>query len=399
MNEYPLIKIKKDLQNRLAQGSPWVYSNEILNFSQVKNLLKGTIVEIAFERNQSFQKFALGYFNPHSLISARILTYNLEEKIDEEYFINRISSALLLRNKFFNQPYYRLIHSEGDFLPGLVIDRYNEVFVCQISTAGMEQFSELITKSLLKIFGEKITIIYKNDSDLRTLENLENNCIIAHGSVNDKVKVEEDGITFFCDVIDGQKTGWFFDQRINHKFVQDHSKNLKVLDAFCYLGGFGINAIKGQAKQVVFVDSSAKAIELAKSNCKLFTDNSNHQFQTQKVFDYLEQNKDLEEKFDFIILDPPAFIKNKKDLFSGLKGYEKLVKLSLDLLNKNSLLMLNSCSHHAKVSDLIDCVKNACYKNNKKAKLIRQSSAGIDHPIHLALKENEYLKSLTFLIS
>lgn len=399
MNEYPQIKIKKDLQNRLSQGSPWVYSNEILNFSQVKNLPKGSIVEIAFERNQSSQKFALGYFNPHSLISARILTYNLEEIIDEIFFTKRISSALLLRNKFFDKPYYRLVHSEGDYLPGLVIDRYNDVFVCQISTAGMEQFSNKIVNSLLKIFGEKITIIFKNDSELRSLENLESNCIIAHGSINDKVKVEEDDITFFCDVIDGQKTGWFFDQRTNHKFVRDYSRNLKVLDAFCYLGGFGINAIAGQAQQVVFVDSSAKAIEIAKNNCKSITNDNNHQFVTQKVFDYLEENKNLQDKFDFIVLDPPAFIKSKKDLFSGLKGYEKLVKLSLELLNDNSLLMLNSCSHHAKTSDLIDCVKNACYKNNKKAKLIRQFGAGIDHPIHPALKENEYLKSLTFIIS
>lgn len=398
ITDLPIVKINKAQQLRIIYGSPWVYSNEISNFSELKNIALGSLVKIAIEKNNDF---AIAYFNPHSLIACRILSYDCLQKIDVDFFNNLINQALKIREKFFTKPYYRLIHSEGDFLPGLIIDRFDKVFVCQISTAGMDKFSTLIIASLLKIFGDNICIVFKNDIDSRKLEKLELETKIVHGTLPEKITVFEDDLEFQCDIILGQKTGWFFDQYSNHKFIKNISNNLKVLDCFCYCGGFGVNALAGNAQKVVFVDSSPLAIEITKNTCKSLEVNNNYEFHQTKVFDYLEHNQNLNEgdKFDLIILDPPAFIKSKKDYQSGLKGYEKLVKLSLGLLKNNAILMLNSCSHHASQLDLINCVKNACYKSNRKSRLIRTNGAGIDHPVHLALKENEYLKSLTFFIN
>lgn len=398
ITDLPIVKINKAQQLRIIYGSPWVYSNEISNFSELKNIALGSLVKIAIEKNNDF---AIAYFNPHSLIACRILSYDCLQKIDVDFFNNLINQALKIREKFFTKPYYRLIHSEGDFLPGLIIDRFDKVFVCQISTAGMDKFSTLIIASLLKIFGDNICIVFKNDIDSRKLEKLELETKIVHGTLPEKITVFEDDLEFQCDIILGQKTGWFFDQYSNHKFIKNISNNLKVLDCFCYCGGFGVNALAGNAQKVVFVDSSPLAIEITKNTCKSLEVNNNYEFHQTKVFDYLEHNQNLNEgdKFDLIILDPPAFIKSKKDYQSGLKGYEKLVKLSLGLLKNNAILMLNSCSHHASQLDLINCVKSACYKSNRKSRLIRTNGAGIDHPVHLALKENEYLKSLTFFIN
>lgn len=397
MNNFPQLQLKNHFQLRALQGSPWIFSNEISNFAELKKLPIGSIVEVNTAKNQFF---ALAYFNPHSLISARILSYQKNDLIDENFFTKRILQAKTLREKFYSQPFYRLIHSEGDQLPGLVIDRFDNVFVCQISTAGLQNLVDHVKNSLIKIFGDKITIVLKNDFDSRKLENLDQNVEIIYGEQIDKITIKENDLTFTGDLIDGQKTGWFYDQRPNRQFISDISKDCNVLDAFCYLGGFGINALKGKAKKVVFVDSSQKAIEYAQSNCLLLEniENSETEFYHEKVYDYLEVNQNTPEKFNIIILDPPAFIKNKKDFFSGLKGYEKLIKLSLPLLAPNSILMINSCSHHLAVWDLINCVKNACFKSQKIARLIRSGSAGFDHPINIALKENEYLKSLTFFI-
>jgi len=395
MNNYPVLKVKKNHDIRIINGSPWIFSNEIENFSELKNLSPGSLVKISLSKSENF---AIGYFNLKTLISARILSYNFQENIDQDFFEKKFLTALALRKKYYSKPFYRLIHSEGDFLPGLVIDRFESIFVCQISTAGMENFNNLIISSLVKIFGEDITIILKNDIKSRSIEGLENKIEIIYGKLeNNENFIIENDLKFKINITNGQKTGWFYDQRINREYVSKISKDLNVLDAFCYVGGFGVNAIKGQAKKVVFVDSCEKSINLAKTNCNLLENNVITSFHHQKVFDYLEQNAD-NEKFDLIILDPPAFIKSKKDYYSGLKGYEKLVKLSLKLLNNNSLIILNSCSHNVSVDDLIKTFKDACYKNHKKAKLIRSFGADIDHPIHLSLQENEYLKSLTFFI-
>lgn len=390
MSSLPKLKIKKHQEVRIVKGHPWIYSNEIENFSELKTLEKGSLVEIIIKNNESF---AIGYFNPHSLISTRILSHNSAKKIDENFFIEKILAAKNLREKFFDKPFYRLIHSEADFLPGLVIDRFNDVLCCQISTAGMEKLLPILTLALEKTFPNH-AIILRNDVESRKYEGLELYTKVIAGEVADKIKVEENGLEFFVDVKEGQKTGWFFDQRINRKFIGEISKNCDVLDAFCYMGGFGFNAIKNGAKSVTFIDSSVAANSI--------TENENFssacEFIQGKVFDILENADFQKRQFDVVVLDPPAFIKSKKDFFAGIKGYEKLIKLSAGLVKKGGILMLASCSHNASLSDLIDAANDGFRKSKRNAKLIRSFGAGFDHPVHPALKESEYLKSITFLV-
>lgn len=383
-----LIKLRSEV--RIVQGSPWIFSNEIENFSEVKKLEKGSLVEVVIKKTQSF---GVAYFNPHSLISARILSHDVAQKIDENFFIEKISNALKLREKFFDKPFYRLIHSESDFLPGLVIDRFGDVFSCQISTAGMENLIPVLTTSLIKIFPNA-KIILRNDVDSRRFEGLELYVKTIAGEITDEVEIEENGVKFLIDVKGGQKTGWFFDQRKNREFIGSIAKDCDVLDAFCYLGGFGFNALKNGAKSVTFIDSSESAL----AKIKMQTEGKNIEIINAKVFETLENPEFQKRRFDLVLLDPPAFVKSKKDLFSGLKGYEKLIKLSCGLVKKGGILMLTSCSHHASINELIAATNDGFRKSNRHARLIRSFGADIDHPVHPALKENEYLKSLTFFV-
>ncbi len=399
----PKLHIKNHQEIRLIKGHPWVYSNEIANFAELKTLENGSLVQIFIQKNP--EPFALAYFNPHQLIAARILTYGSNVKIDEEFFIKKILDAKNLREKFFDKPFYRLVHSEADGLAGLVIDRFDNVFSCQFSTAGLEKMQDLVVNALEKIFAG-CSIIFRNDVESRKYEGLALENKIIKGDIADEIIIEENGLKFALDVKNGQKTGWFYDQRENRDFIAKISKNCNMLDAFCYQGGFGLNAIKGGAKSVTFIDSSKEALERAQKNCKInFTENKNQEFICDKVFDALEKLNSQNRQFEAIILDPPAFVKSKKDLFAGLRGYEKLVRLALPLLKKNGIMMLASCSHNVSLNDLTEAANNGIRKalaakgeNNRCSRLIRSHGASYDHPLHPALKESEYLKSITFVI-
>jgi 23S rRNA (cytosine1962-C5)-methyltransferase len=388
------LKIKRHHELRIVRGHPWVFSNEIENFSSLKALEKGSLVMVQINKDDDF---ALAYFNPQSLISARILTHDLTEEIDENFFIERLIEAAKLRQKFYDKPFYRLIHSEADFLPGLVIDRFGDVFSCQISTAGMEKLATFLLAALEKLFP-KAVIFFRNDFDMRRFEGLDQENKLIKGELNDEIEIEENGLKFLINVKSGQKTGWFFDQRENRKFIGEISKNCDVLDAFCYQGGFGLNALKNGAKSVTFIDSSEDALKQLKKNLALNNLEKNSEIICEKVFDVLEDPSFQEREFDVVLLDPPAFIKSKKDFFTGLKGYEKLVKFGAKLVKQNGILMLTSCSHNATLADLILAANDGFRKANRKAKLIRTCGAGFDHPINPALKESEYLKSVTFLV-
>lgn len=390
----PKLRIKYRSEIRIVQGSPWIFSNEIENFTEVKKLEKGALVEVVIKKDQSF---ALAYFNPHSLIAARILTHDLSQEINEDFFIEKISDALILREKFFKKPFYRLIHSEGDFLPGLIIDRFNDIFSCQISTAGMENLTPQIIAALNKIFPNS-KIILRNDIESRKFEGLETYVKVVQGEIPERISVEENGLEFLTNIKEGQKTGWFFDQRKNREFIASIAKDCNILDAYCYLGGFGLSALKNGANSVTFIDSSNEALGLLKESAKKNSIDEKITIINEKVFETLENPQFQEQEFDIVLLDPPAFIKSRKDIFSGLKGYEKLIKLSVGLVKKGGILMLTSCSHHASASDLIAAANDGFRKSNRNAKLIRTFGADIDHPVHSALNENEYLKSITFLV-
>lgn len=406
----PKLHIKNHQEVRLVQGHPWIYSNEIANFAELKPLEDGSLVEVFVQKNK--EPVGIAYFNSHQLIAARILTTKKEEKINEEFFVRKLFVAKKLREKFFDKPFYRLVHSEADGLAGLVIDRFDNVFSCQISTAGMEKLQEFLIAALKKVFPN-CAIIFRNDVESRKFEGLDGENKIICGEISDEIICEENDLKFSVDVKSGQKTGWFFDQRENRDFISTVAKNCDVLDAFCYQGGFGLNAIKGGAKSVTFIDSSKEALQKVQRNLEinfLASGEENScaeaakkcEFINEKTFEVLEKFATDKRKFDLVVLDPPAFVKSKKDLFAGLRGYEKLVRLAVPLLKDNGILLLASCSHNVVLNDLIESANNGLRKgligSNKWPRLIRTYGASFDHPLHPALKESEYLKSITFML-
>lgn len=396
----PKLHIKNQQEIRLVKGHPWIYSNEIANFAELKPLENGSLVEVYVQKNK--EPVAIAYFNAHQLIAARILSYNAAEKIDEDFFVRKLYNAKKLREKFYDKPFYRLIHSEADGLGGLVVDRFDNVFSCQITTAGMEKLQDFLIAALKKVFPN-CAIIFRNDVESRKYEGLSAENKIICGEISDEIICEENGLKFSVDVHSGQKTGWFYDQRENRDFIAKLAKNCDVLDAFCYQGGFGLNAFKGGAKSVTFIDSSKEALHATKKNLALNSfDDKKSEFINDKVFEALEKMAVDKKQFDMVLLDPPAFVKSKKDLFAGLRGYEKLVRLALPLLKENGILSLTSCSHNVSMADLIAAANEAFRRGfagtNRSAKLVRSYGAGPDHPLHPGLKESEYLKSIVFVV-
>ena len=388
------IKLKKFQDLRLASGHPWVYSNEVESDSALAKIPAGSLVKI-YSNKGDFM--GIGFYNFHSLIAVRMLSKDQECKIDTDFFVKKIKIALLLRNDFFDQSYYRLIHSEADELPGLIIDQFDKILVCQITSAGMELLLDNL-KEALKILFPGSTIVLRNDTPSRSLEKLENYTRVVDDKVIDeaeKILIEND-IKYYFDPILGQKTGWFFDQRENRKFIAGISKDKDVLDCYCYNGGFGLNAKKAGAKSVTFIDSSKEALLKVSENAKLNNLEENCSYIEAKVFDELENLEKSGMQFDVVILDPPAFIKTKKDFFSGIRGYEKLVKMGAKLVTKNGYLFIASCSHNALLKDIISASGTGINKAGREGKIIRTFGAGIDHPIHPFLPESEYLKSITY---
>ena len=388
-----IIKLKKGQDRKVNFGHPWVYSNEIESDPKLAEIPSGSLVKIA----NAFGNFlGIGYYNRHSLIAIRILTKKESQEINQEFFVKKIELALKLRQDFFDEPFYRLIHSEADGLAGLIIDRFDNILVLQIATAGMESLLEILVAALNQVFGQ-LTIVLRNDIHARKLEGLEEYVKVIQGEISADNVLIENGLKFKFDPIAGQKTGWFFDQRENRKFVAGLVKGKDILDCYCYNGGFGINAAKAGANAVTFIDSSDLAIKNVKENIKLNNlSGTNFEFINGKVFDELETLIKVGRKFQVVVLDPPAFIKSKKDFFTGIKGYEKLAKLGAKLVAKNGYLFIASCSHNAGLQDLIRATASGIDKAGKDAKIVRIFGAGFDHPLHPVLLESEYLKSILF---
>jgi 23S rRNA (cytosine1962-C5)-methyltransferase len=293
------IKLKKFQDLRLVSGHPWVYSNEIESSSALAKIPAGSLVKVYSGKGDCL---GIGYYNFHSLIAVRMLSRNKECKIGGEFFAEKIKAALELRDSFFDLPFYRLIHSEADGLPGLIVDRFDKILVCQITTAGMELLLDNLTEALKLLFPGS-AIVLRNDTPSRSLEKLESYTKVIGDLAEEKILIEN-GIKYYFDPLLGQKTGWFFDQRENRKFVASLCKDKNVLDVYCYGGGFGINAKKAGAKSVTFIDSSKEALEKAALNAKLNDLDEGFIYVEAKAFDQLEKLAKEGNKFDVVVLDP-----------------------------------------------------------------------------------------------
>jgi 23S rRNA (cytosine1962-C5)-methyltransferase len=386
----PRIRLQPKHDARLKSGVPWAYSNEIVMDKASKALKPGTLVDLVDAKEAPL---GTAYFNPHSLIAARVLARENGTKIDADFFRDRFERAKVLREKLFAKPYYRLIHAEADSCPGLVVDRFDDVLVAQSGTAGMDALEAHWLDALKSEFKPR-AIVVKSDAPARTHEGLKEDVRIAHGDLAGGVHVEEAGIGHAIDPINGQKTGWFFDQHDNRAFLISLSQGATVLDAFCYLGALGLGAAKAGAKSVVFMDSSQSALDAVAATAK--ANNLDAEVRRCDVMEELEEIRPAGERFDIVSCDPPPFVRSKKDLESGARGYRKLARLAAPLVAPGGFLALASCSHAIDAARFqAECAQGIA-RAGRPARLIRSSGAAADHPVHPQLPETAYLKSLTF---
>jgi 23S rRNA (cytosine1962-C5)-methyltransferase len=385
----PVVSLKPHGQKRLSHGHPWVYSNEVEMDAAAKALPPGDLVQLCDARGRYL---ATAFFNCHTLIAARVLARDETQAIDKAFLAARLRRALAIRERLIGVPYYRLIHSEADGLPGVIVDRFGAALTLQVNTAGMERLTPLLIDALNEVVAAA-TIVLRNDSAVRKLEQLPEVVEVVQGSLDGPVTLEENGARFFADLHGGQKTGWFYDQRDNRAWAARLAKGLRVLDCYAFAGGFTVQAALAGAAEVTAVDRSQGALDLAAQAAEANGVTGRCRFVKAEVFGELERQANAGEKYGLVIVDPPAFVKSKKDLAQGLKGYRKMVRLAAALVAGDGYLLAASCSHHADVDSFAEQVMRGLQDAGREGRILRTSGAAPDHPVHPALPESAYLKA------
>ncbi|MBW3629348.1 MAG: class I SAM-dependent rRNA methyltransferase [Gemmatimonadetes bacterium] len=385
------LRLRRNEDRRLRAGHLWVFSNEVdVAHTPLTSFEPGDPVQIQDSRGAPV---GTGYVNPRSLICARLVSRRPDRALDAELLRRRIGSALGLRTRLFaGDPYYRLVYGEGDGLPGLVVDRFGEMLVVQITTAGMERLRAEVVSALVELVGPA-GILLRNDTGSRELEGLESYVEVAHGTVPERVEIRENGIRFVVPLTGGQKTGWFYDHRDNRARLRRYVGGRRVLDVFSYAGGWGVQAAAASATEVVCVDSSASALALVGESASLNGVEGRMATLQGDAFDALRDLGAAGERFDVIVLDPPAFIKRRKDQKQGEKAYQKLNRLALEILSDEGVLVSASCSYHLGREALLDAVLRAGQETDRELQILEEGHQGPDHPVHPAIPETAYLKA------
>lgn len=395
---YPTASLKPHREESLLGGHQWIFSGAL---QQPPHWIEaGGLVDV---KSATGQFVARGYYNPNTDIAIRILTHNSEEAIDASFLRQRIRNALELRSVFdpAHTNTYRLVHSEGDCLPGLIVDRYADILVAQIHTAGMEKLRPLIIDALMQETGAR-GLLLRNDSQSRRREGLEvEEPVVAVGEVPSQVSVHENGIQFLIDCWQGQKTGFFLDQRDKRAALRKYASGKRVLNCFSYTGGFSVYAaLTSEATHVTSVDVSAPAIEVARQHFTLNgLEPDQHTFVVRDVFDYLEEAQLNGEQFDIVVLDPPAFAKTQGARSQALKAYRRLNTLAIQVLRPGGILFSCSCSGVIGMDDLLGAISQSAQRFHRTVQLLESYTHGVDHPTHLAMPETVYLKSVFCRIS
>lgn len=388
--EIPALCLKAQQDRRIRAGHSWVYSNEVdTSKTPLKEFQPG---EQAALLDAKEKWLGWVYVNPRSLICARVVSRSREHLIDQSLLVHRLKVALALRERLYPSPYYRLVFAESDGLPGLIVDRYGEYLAVQISTAGMEALREQVVAALQKVLKPK-AIVLRNDVPLRELEGLPRYVEVAAGELPEFVSVYEEGCQFRVSVLEGQKTGWFYDQAANRTRLLPYVQGKRVLDLFSYVGGWGISAVKGGAHSAVCVDASAAALGMLQENAALNQVDDRVSAVKGDAFTVLKQLKEEKERFDVIVADPPAFIKRRKDMKEGTLAYRRINEAAMGLLNRDGLLVSASCSHHMDESRLVTTVQQAARHMDRTLQLLERGQQGPDHPVHPAIPETAYLKA------
>ena len=384
-----MLRLQRGEERRIAAGHPWVFSNEVAADTPLKAFTPGEVVQVQSHRGQ-FLGYA--YVNPHALICARILSRDAAHPVDLALIGRRLRTALALRERLYQEPYYRLVFGESDGLPGLVLDRYADLMVGQIATAGMEALREAIEEAVRALLCPA-GLYWKNDSAARQLEQLPPVAQAAFGEVPEEITVYEAGLRFSAPLTHGQKTGWFYDQRGNRARLARYLwPGARVLDVCAYVGAWAVTALKAGAASACCVDSSETALRYAERNAQA----NGVRLETLRAdaFEALKSLHERGERFDAIVLDPPAFIKRKKDIPRGQAAYRKLNQLALSLIEGEGLLVSCSCSYHLAPEALTDIIQAAARHSGRGVQILEAGGQSPDHPVHPAIPETRYLKAL-----
>lgn len=388
-SQLPELRLKRGEDRRISAGHLWVFSNEVATErTPLQAFEPGDHVRVVSDRDK-FLGYA--YVNPHSLICARIMSRDAAHPPSKSLLVHRMQVAQSLRRALYDAPFYRAVYGESDGLPGLVLDRFGDIIVGQIATAGMEALRAEIEQAVRKVLNPA-ALVWKNDTGARDLEGLPHYTDVAFGEVPETVAIEEGGVTFQVPLNGGQKTGWFFDQAANRLALRKYVGGARVLDVFSYLGAWGLGALRAGATEVTCVDSSAAALgaleaSAAANGLKPATIRGD-------AFEVLESLHAERRRFDVVVIDPPAFIKRKKDVPKGEAAYKRLNQLAMQLLDRDGILVSCSCSYHLSSEALIEAVQRAARHLNRFAQIVEVGAQSPDHPIHPAIPETRYLKTV-----
>ncbi|RRJ83081.1 class I SAM-dependent rRNA methyltransferase [Aestuariirhabdus litorea] len=388
---FNLLRLKPKAERRLSAGHLWIYSNEV--DTKATPLTRFEAGEQVVVETASGKPLGVAYVNPNTLICGRMVSRDLKHGLNKSLLVHRIQRALSLRERAFEDPCYRLVYGDSDGLPGLVVDRFNDLLVVQIATAGMERVRDEVVTALQQVLNPA-AIVLKNSGQLRRPEALDEYTEVVVGEVTGPVPLRENGVNFLAPVLDGQKTGWFYDHRMSRARLQHYARGQRVLDLFSYIGGWGVQAAAAGAEEVVCVDASASALEYVHENARLNGLEERVSTLQGDAFAALKQLREEQQRFDLIVVDPPAFIKRRKDIKAGEQAYRRINEQAMRLLSRDGVMVSASCSMHLQRDNLVDILRLSSRHLDRQLQIIEQGHQGADHPIHPSIPETEYLKAI-----
>ena len=388
----PSLRLKANADRRLRAGHLWVYSNEVdVAATPLTGFAAG---DQALLETSSGKPLGVVGVSPNNLICARLLSRDVSHVLDKSLLVHRLKVALSIRERAFETPHYRLVYGDSDLLPGLVVDRFGDILVVQLASATMERNKDAVIEALVQVLKPS-GILFKNDSAARDAEGLERYVDTVFGVVPEWVPLVENGVQFEAPVMEGQKTGWFYDHRMNRARLKPYVEGKRVLDLFSYIGGWGVQAAAFGASEVFCVDASGFALDGVERNATLNGVAEKVTCVEGDVFAALRELKASEERFDVVVCDPPAFIKRKKDIKNGEAAYRRLNEMAMRLLSRDGILVSASCSMHLAEENLHNILLQSARHLDRNIMLLERGHQGPDHPEHMAIAETRYIKSLT----
>ncbi|MBU6161715.1 MAG: class I SAM-dependent rRNA methyltransferase [Myxococcales bacterium] len=388
---YPVLMVSSRGARRVAAGHPWVFQNEV--HGPLPDLEPGALVNLAFEGGG---QGGTAMFNPRSMIVARRLDVTRNAVIDLEWLTRRFTRCLRMRETWFATPHYRLVHGEADGLPGLVVDRFGDAVTVQCNTAAMDRLAPDIAAALRGTLGVR-TIVFRNDSPVRRLEGLDLH-VRVEGEPATRLVLQEHGASFEVDLFDGQKTGWFYDQRANRMLVAKVAAGKSVADFYTYAGGFAVQAARAGASSVLAVDRSEHSLELARQSAVRNQVDPQCEFVQADAIEEMGRRASAGQRFDVVIADPPAFAKQKKDIAQAAAAYRRMARSAATLTAPAGWLFTASCSHHMSADMFWHEVSTGIHQAGRSARAVWTGGADIDHPTHPFLPESSYLKGILWAL-